>query len=240
MSERIPQSAFASTRWTIVLAAGKGSSEGRQALEKLCRAYWFPLYGCARRQGANPEDARDLTQGFFEKLIEREDLRFAEPTRGRFRNFLIKSFQNYCHDVRAQEQSIKRGGKTSIISFDALSAEERYLIEPVDSFSPEKLYDALWAHTLIDAVKHQLLREYTAIGKRPLAEAILPSLAGNSPHSHADIGNTLGISLAAAKMATSRMRKRFRQLLIQEVAVTLENPEEAEDEIKALIMALRA
>lgn len=234
------QSSFDSTRWSVILAAGQSSDEGRRALEKLCQTYWFPLYACARHQGVNPEDAGDLTQGFFARLITRQDLQSVDSTRGRFRNFLLKSFQNYCKDIRDQQTTLKRGGKSAILSFDALSAEERYRVEPVDFLSPEKLYDALWAHTLINAVKDQLLREYTAIGKRTLAESILPYLAGSATLSHAEVSSLTGLTHAASKMAASRMRKRFRQLLLQEVAATLENPSEAEDEIKALMRALRS
>jgi RNA polymerase sigma-70 factor (ECF subfamily) len=179
-----PESArqFASTRWSVVLAAGDSSVPGaREALERLCGAYWFPLYAFVRRQGHSPHDAQDLTQGFFAWLIESKHLRVADAERGRFRSFLLGMLKNFLSDDRKRAHAQKRGGGRAPISLDAASAEERYDLEPATDLTPDLIFDRRWAWTVIEQTVARLRDEYVAAGRAELFDALRQFQPGEEP-----------------------------------------------------------
>src|ERR1043166_1148159 len=151
---------FATTHWSVVLAAGKSdASQANEALEKLCRTYWYPIYAYLRRRGRGEQDAQDLAQGFFAQLLERRSIQGVEREKGKFRSFLLASLNYYVADERDRAHAQKRGGGRQILSFDAHEAEERYRLEPVDERSPDKLFERRWAIALLDQVLVRLAEE---------------------------------------------------------------------------------
>src|SRR5688572_25716733 len=164
---------FATTHWSLILLAGHGSAPGaRQALEKLCAAYWYPLYAYIRRQGYDPHNAEDLTQGFFAWLLESGQLQVADPERGKFRSFLLIRLKHFLSDERKKDRAQKRGGGRSPISMDTLTAERRYGLEPVTELPPEQIFDRRWALTLLDQTVARLREEYVAAGRAELFEQL--------------------------------------------------------------------
>jgi DNA-directed RNA polymerase specialized sigma24 family protein len=239
-SERTPtprrnEEHFTETPWTLVLRAGWGSAskEGAAALEWLCERYWYPLYAFARRSGLGPHDAEDATQGFFAYLLESSALAKANPGRGRFRNFLLTAFNNFRGQQREQLKAWKRGGRHSHVSLDSLTAEERYLHEPVDGQDPSRLFEAAWATTTIQAGLERLRLEYSRLGKSGLFEALLPHLTGD-PGSYAELGLRIGQSPGAARVTVHRIRARFSAAVRAEVAATVDGESEANDELRHL------
>jgi DNA-directed RNA polymerase specialized sigma24 family protein len=226
---------FTKTPWTLVLRAGWGSSsaEGAAALEWLSGRYWYPLYAFARRSGLTSHDAEDATQGFFAHLFESSALAKANPDRGRFRNFLLTAFNNYMGQQREQMKAWKRGGRHSHVSLDGMTAEERYLHEPMDGQDPSRLYEAAWATATIGAGLESLRLEYARLGKSELFDALLPHLTGD-PGSYADLGARIGQSPGAARVAVHRIRTRFAETLRAEVATTVDGDSEVQDELRHL------
>ena len=231
---------FAATHWSLVLAAGRDSTPAaRAALEKLCRTYWPPLYSFARRSGLAPADAQDLTQGFFLQLLERDFLAGVDPAKGKFRSFLLASLKHYLSNERDRARAQKRGGGRAPVSIDAQDAEGRYLIEPADPMTPEKLYERRWALTVIDQALARLQNEYAASGRGAIFEKLkgeLTSTASRPPH--AEIGRELGLTPGAVKVAAHRLRQRFGEMLRAEIAETVARPEDIEEEIQHLFQAL--
>ncbi len=231
---------FAATHWSLVLAAGRDSTPAaRAALEKLCRTYWPPLYSFARRSGLAPADAQDLTQGFFLQLLERDFLAGVDPAKGKFRSFLLASLKHYLSNERDRARAQKRGGGRAPVSIDAQDAEGRYLIEPADPMTPEKLYERRWALTVIDQALARLQNEYAASGRGAIFEKLkgeLTSTAARPPH--AEIGRELGLTPGAVKVAAHRLRQRFGEMLRAEIAETVARPEDIEEEIQHLFQAL--
>ena len=217
-----------------------GTPDGRAALGQLCRIYWYPLYWFARRRGQTPHDAEDLTQGFFAELLERGAIARADATRGRFRTFLLTSFQNFQSNERARAGSLKRGGGREIVPLDTMQgAESRFQGEPATGLSPEKLFDQKWAHSLLDAVLELLRREYTAAGKQAWFDELKVVLwGGRGEVSYAEIARRVGSTEGAIKVAVHRLRQRFRECLRAEVAQTVLNPGEVEDEMRHLLAAV--
>ena len=161
--------AFATTHWSVVLAAGhQESPQAAEALEKLCRSYWYPLYACVRRLDFGPEDAQDLTQEFFHQLLARDYVARADPHRGKFRTFLLTGLKRFLCDERDKARRLKRGGGQQVISFDAHSAEGRYLLEPVDQMTPERIFERSWATTLLEHAAARLRDEYVTSGRASL------------------------------------------------------------------------
>ncbi len=235
--------AFTTTHWSMVVrAAAAGTTESQAALEELCRVYWFPLYWFARRRGMPPHDAEDLTQGFFEDLLARGAVAQADATRGRFRTFLLASFQNYHSHQRAYTGRIKRGGGREIVSIEALQqAESRFQEEPATTDSPEKLFDRKWALSLLEATLETVRREYSAIGKAELFDELKVILwGGRGEVSYVEIARRLNSTEGAIKVAVHRLRRRFREVLQGEVAKTVLEAAEVEDEIRHLFAALNA
>jgi len=230
---------FSTTHWSVVLAAGQMDlPSAAEALEKLCRAYWYPLYAYARRLGNNAEDAQDLTQSFFARFLANNSISLADRSRGRFRTFLLNSFKNFTIDEWNKTQREKRGGGHVIISTEAEEAENRYQKEPSHTETPEKLYDRTWANSVLEHALAKLRAEYYQAEKAKVFDQLQCSLDGSCQKSYAEIAGELGMSEAAVKQQAHRMRRRYRALVLVEVATTLADPKDAENELRALLAAL--
>lgn len=231
---------FAVTHWSLVLAAGRDSaSDANAALEKLCRMYWPPLYSFVRRSGHPPADAQDLTQGFFLQLLQRNFLDGVDPRKGRFRSFLLASLKHYLSNERDRAHAHKRGGGLAPISIDAQDAEGRYLLEPADPMTPEKIYERRWALTVLDQAIARLQAEYTVSSRGAIFEQLKGELTGTAERSpHVEIGRKLGMTPGAVKVAAHRLRQRFGEVLRAEIAETVARPEDVEEEIRQLFHAL--
>ena len=230
---------FETTHWSIVLAAGHGSSpDSQDALAALCEAYWYPLYAYVRRRGYAAADAKDATQEFFAHLLEKESLQAADPQRGRFRSFLITAFKNFLSKERERRQTQKRGGDVRHLSIDFDSGEARYQFEPVDDWTPEKIYERRWGLTLLDQVMVRLRQEYQAKDKGELFEQCKGHLAGTGPP-YEQAAEALGMSEGALRVAVHRLRERYRELLKAEVAATLADPDTIDAELEYLRSAIR-
>lgn len=231
---------FESTRWSIVLAAGQAvSQESTRALESLCETYWLPVYAYVRRVVARVEDAQDLTQGFFTHLLEKDAIAKADPERGRFRAFLLTALKNFLVNERHKARAEKRGGGKGALSLDFDSGESRCQIEPSHELTPERLYERRWVLTLLDLVLEQLRIELAEAGKESHFEKFKAALTGEMASTeYEQVAEALGISAAAAKQAAYRMRKRYRELFRLEVARTVADDSEVDDEIGRLLESL--
>ena len=228
---------FATTHWSVVLSAGQpGAPHAAEALEKLCRAYWYPLYVFVRRQGNSPEDAQDLTQNFFSRLLEKNYLARADRDRGKFRTFLLGSLKNFLINEWKQAGRLKRGGGVEFLSINPNAAEDRYAAEPTNEPTPDAAYEQRWAVTLIEQVLTALRQEFLAADKGQLFEELKGFIWGEkSTASYAVIGGRLNLTEGAVKAAVHRMRERFRVLLRTEVAKTVARPEDIDGELRYLI-----
>ena len=228
---------FVTTQWSQVLAARDGGdTEARQALAGLCEAYWYPLYAFVRRQGHNAEEARDLTQGYFAYLLEKDVLQDVDPAAGRFRSFLLVTLKHYLSHERDKASALKRGGGTQTVSLDAQAAEDRYHLEPGDDLTPEQIFERRWALTVVERSLARLRRE-TAEGDRPeLFDHLKGSLTGEEPHTpYRDVATELGMSEGAVRGTVHRMRRRLGGFLRSEIAETVANPDEVDDEARHLL-----
>jgi RNA polymerase sigma-70 factor (ECF subfamily) len=230
---------FATTRWSVVLVAGqKSSPDADAALATLCETYWFPLYAYVRRRGHNVGEAQDLTQEFFARLLEKDYVTAADPERGRFRAFLLTSFKHFLSKERDKARAQKRGGGRFPLSLDLASGESRYAVGPTDTLTPEQLYDRQWTVALLDRIMRRLEEEMRESGKADWFERLKGFIAGGSGGAtYAKTAESLGTTEAAAKMATHRMRQRYRELLRREIAETVEHVADVEDEIRSLFAA---
>lgn len=210
----------------MILAAGDPDApEGRAALEELCTAYWYPLYAYARRKGSSEDDASETTQAFFTTLLETNLVAKADQERGRFRAFLFTSFKHFLANERRAERAQKRGGGTHRFSIDALEAERRYAVEPIDDLTPERIFERRWALTLIDRTLSELRAEYVAKNKGELFERLEPCLVGGQVDRYATLADELGLSVSNIKISAHRLRQRFQQRLRQTVADTADGAE---------------
>jgi len=222
-----------------VLEAGRDDSpRAAEALEQLCRTYWYPLYAFVRRRGHGPEDAQDLTQAFFARLIAKRDLAAVDRTRGRFRSFLIAAMQHFLANEWDKARAQKRGGGVRVISLDAVSAEARYAREPADLETPELIFERRWAMALLDKVLVRLRGEYEARGQGDLFEALKGTLGGGGAEGHAATAERLGMTEGAVKVAAHRLRRRYRDLLRGEIAGTVASPDDVDDELRHLLAVL--
>ncbi len=231
---------FATTHWTVVLAAGSpDSSRYREALETLCRTYWFPLYAYLRRQGYSTHDAEDQTQAFLAHTLEKHDLVRADPNRGRFRSFLLSMLKHFVADQRDHAHAKKRGGDKKPLSFDVAEAEARYGLEPSRQLSPDVLFEKSWALTILNQTMVRLKAETSRRGKQDLFEHLKSHLAGQT-HTipYRDLAAELRMTEGAVKVAVHRFRARYRELLREEIAQTVSNSTDVEDEIRTLFAAL--
>jgi RNA polymerase sigma factor (sigma-70 family) len=234
--------AFATTNWSVVLEAGKGDlPRSATAMEKLCRRYWYPIYAFVRRRGHDRQSAEDLTQAFFAHLLDQDTLKRVDARKGKFRTFLLASLANFLANEWDKRQTWKRGGRNQIISLDEAAAEELYLHEPVEPATPEKLFDRRWALTLVAEVLAQLKQEYIAQNKTALFAQLEPALTGElTPGWHAASAARLQMTEGAVRVALHRLRRRFGELLRQEIAQTVAGPAEVDEEIRQLFSALSA
>lgn len=235
-----PAPVFATTRWSVVLAAGHGdSASARDALADLCQTYWYPLYAYARRRGHSPHDAQDLTQEFFARLLEGNWLARADRERGRFRSFLLSAMKHFLTNEWNRAHAQKRGGRKPILSLNDDSAEQRYRLEPVDTVTPEVLFERGWAMALLEDVLARLEREYDREGKRDLLEAMRPALTVDRARiCYHELAEKLGMTETAVRVAVHRLRQRYRRLIRAEVASTVADPEEVQEEMRHLFNIL--
>ena len=232
--------AFATTHWTLVLEAQAESPAAQEALEKLCRIYWPPIYSFLRRQGIGQEEAEDLTQGFFALLLQRRDLSAVRKEKGRLRSYLLASLKHYLIDERRRAMAIKRGKGERLIPLEELSVEQRSEMEPADPATAELIYERRWASTVLERVLNLLKDEYAATRNAALFDSLtqlLPDELG-AP-SRAEIAAQFGMTENAVTQAFHRFRQRYQSLLRQEVAHTVATPGDIEDELRHLIAVVR-
>jgi RNA polymerase sigma factor (sigma-70 family) len=231
---------FATTHWSVVLAAGgHDTPQSAAALEQLCRTYWYPLYAYVRRRGYAHEDAQDLTQGFLAQLLERDSFAHVDRSKGRFRSFLLAAVNHFMADERERAAAQKRGGGRSNLSFDAVRAEQRYREQAVEERSPDKLFEHQWALALLDRVFVRLEQEFREEGKAEAFDQLRGFIvAGTSDVTYAQVAQKLGMTAEAVKKAVQRMRRRYQRLFREEIAQTVEDPAEVEDELRHLCQVI--
>ena len=221
------------------MAGHSDTAHAQAALEKLCRAYWYPLYAYVRRRGQSPEDAKDLTQEFFARLLERNWIGRADQQRGRFRSFLLSAMNHFLADEWDKARAQKRGGGQIPVPLQFDTAETRYGYEPVDNTTPEQNFERRWALTLLDTVLQRLHSEYEQEGRAEFFAALHPCLVGDRANQpYADLAVKLGISEGAVKSAVHRLRQRYRHLLRDEIAQTVAEPGEVDEELHHLFAVL--
>ena len=232
---------FTTTHWSVVLAAKNTSSPGAEAaMEKLCRAYWSPLYAFVRRQGLGSEDAEDLTQEFFSRLVWRDWLGELHHRRGKFRSFLLTFLKRILSDQRDRAFALKRGGPHALVSIDQYDGEERERIEPVDRMTADQIHERFWAQALMSRAAERLHEEYVADGKEELFEQLKDRQpCEHGPLTYADLGARLGLSTQALKSAVHRLRRRHRDILREEIARTVASPADVDEEIRHLLAAYK-
>ena len=233
---RVGGTEFTTTHWSVVLAAAEQESpQAAEALEKLCRTYWYPLYAFVRRQGYSPPDTEDLLQGFFARFLEKHYLEDVDQGKGRFRSFLLGALNHYLANEWDKAKTVKRGGRVEFVSLEGEAAESRYWEEPASELTPERLYEQRWACVLLERVMARLQQDFDAAGQGPLFETLKGFLLGESRSaSYADLAAQQGLSAGALKMKVQRLRQRYQRLLRDEIAHTVARPEEVEDEIRYL------
>jgi RNA polymerase sigma-70 factor (ECF subfamily) len=232
---------FATTHWSVVMAAGvNDQGRAKAALETLCQTYWYPLYAYTRRQGKNHEDAQDLTQDFFARLLEKGYVAKADRNRGKFRSFLLSSMNNFMVNEWKRNGRIKRGGAMTGFSLNEAEAEERYGQQLAVELDATSHFDRQWAATLVERVLASLLEEYAAMGKAELFLALKIFIWGEtSPNSYAELEKRLNLNAGTIKVAAHRLRKRFRERLRMEVSHTVARAEDIDEELRHLVSALR-
>lgn len=233
-------SRFATTQWSLVLAAAqRGSAGGDEALAQLCARYWYPVFAFVRRQGHSTDAAQDLTQGFFARLIEKGGVGAADRSRGRFRSFLLAACQHYVANERDRQRALKRGGGAPPVPIDVVAGEARYARALADSQTPERLYDRQWCLTLLAGVLDDLREDYAAGGRERVFDRLKAFLtSGEDAGTHAEAAAELGMTAAAVKVAVHRLRHRYREALRRRVASTVESDPEVDDEIRYLLKTL--
>jgi RNA polymerase sigma-70 factor (ECF subfamily) len=232
---------FASTRWSLVAAAGQSRSrESQDALATLCGLYWYPLYAYARRRLDNVDDAQELTQAFFVQLLEKDYLQEADPRRGRFRSFLLAAFSHFLSNELGKLRAQKRGGGRQLITLDFQAGERQYHLEPADHATPETIFERRWALTLLEQTLACLREEFASAGKQSLFESLKETLTGEGPsRPYVQVARELGISETAVKVAVHRLRRRYQELIRAEIAQTVARPQDVDDELRDLFAAVR-
>ncbi|MHA1939955.1 MAG: RNA polymerase sigma factor [Candidatus Thorarchaeota archaeon] len=231
---------FATTHWSVVLAAGQpDSSRYQQALETLCRTYWFPLYAYLRRQGHDSHQAEEYTQAFFAQMLEKQYLSKVAPKPGKFRSFLLVALKHFLANERDRLKTQKRGGGRPVIPLDRESAENQYAIEPAHHLSADKLFEKSWALTVLDQTMNRLQNEFAGANKQKLFDRLKSYLGGEKASvPYRDVAAELEVSEGTVKVTIHRMRTRYRELLRDEIAQTVNTPEHVDEEIRNLFAAL--
>jgi RNA polymerase sigma factor (sigma-70 family) len=233
------QRAFLTTRWTEVIQAAQTSAPGSgAALENLCGKYWYPLYAYVRREGVSPHDAQDLTQAFFARFLEKNYLAQVDRTRGKFRSFLLASLKHFLANEWDRLRAQKRGGSVQIISLDEQAAESRYLLEPRDEASAEKIFERRWALTVLETVLTRLERECADAGKADQFRHLKDHMMAEASAPQAELARRLDMTPGALKVAIHRLRKRYRALLREEIAQTVSTPAEVDAELRHLLTVI--
>lgn len=233
-----PVSRFATTRWSVVLRAGGANSDvARNSLDELIQTYWYPLYAFARRTGCSDHDAMDLTQGFFVHVLQNQALEAVSPDKGRFRSFLLAAFKNFCANDRRAASAIRRGGDTLILSLSGDEFRSRYDLEPATTETAEQLFDRKWIEALLDRVRTRLAEDYQKAQKSELFTLLEPHLTNQvEAVPRTEICRRMNLSAAAVAMSLHRMRRRYGDILREEVAATVDHPEEIEQELRDLML----
>ena len=235
MSDRV-----ATTQWSQVLAARDGSeSQARAALESLCQTYWQPLYAYIRHQGASPDEASDLTQGFFAELVEKDFLAEVDPEKGRFRSFLLASLRHFLAHERDRNRALKRGGGTPTLSLDVEAGEAGYVNEPADELTPVDVFERRWAITVLERASDRLQQESTELSQNQFAELKQYLTSGDRQVPYQETASALGISESAVKSAVHRLRKRLGQCLREEIAETVSDRSQVDEEVRHLLGVVR-
>jgi RNA polymerase sigma-70 factor (ECF subfamily) len=231
---------FAQTRWSMVVAAAGGdSTKARRALEHLCETYWYPLYAFVRREGHGADDAQDLTQEFFARLLEKNWLDAVDREKGKFRSFLLAAMRHFLANEWDRANRLKRGGGQAVLSLDAESAEARYALEPADRMTADRIFERRWALTLLEQVLERLRKEFDAAGRGRLFEELKAALTGEKV-AYADIAARLNLNEGAVRVAVHRLRLRYRDLIRAEIAETVAGEDELDAEVQHLFAALAA
>lgn len=226
---------FQPTQWTLVRRAGFGSEQSEDALEKLCRTYWYPIYAFIRRNGRAPHDAQDLTQEFFARFLEAKSISRADPGRGKFRTFLLGALKNFLTDAHRKASAWKRGGGFQIVSFEETEAEERYRLEPVDNRTPDQFYEQRWLVGLLETAMARLGDEFCAAGKERQFQVLKVFLSREGDdEAYRAAGAELNTTGKTIAVAVHRIRRRFREVVRSAIADTVSSPEEVEEEYRSL------
>jgi RNA polymerase sigma factor (sigma-70 family) len=235
-----PQAAFDTTHWSVVLAVSQSdTTRARDALAQLCQTYWYPLYGYVRRRGYSAPDAQDLTQAFFARLLEHHSFASASPELGKFRAYVLTAMKHFLASEWKHRRAQKRGGGSWMLSLDWAVAEARFDLEPATHTSPDKLFEKQWAVTVLQDVLNRLEREYQAEGKTELFAVLKQTLLGlREAQPYAELAVKLGLNESAVKVSVHRLRKRYRDLIRDEIANTLDDPREVEAEMRYLFQVL--
>jgi len=240
-TESCKERVFTTTHWSVVIAAGRRDALNADvALEKLCRAYWYPVYVFLRRSGWTAHDAEDLTQAFFERVLQKNYLRAVDRTKGKFRSFLLAMLRHFLANHWRADRTVKRGGRVQFVHLDDPAADQQYLESSMFAdVSAEQSYERQWAMTLLEQVVAKLRQEYHAARKGPLFDELKIFLTGDKRTGrYSELAARLNLTEAALKMAVSRMRQRYGELLRAEISFTVSSPQEADEEMRALFAAL--
>jgi RNA polymerase sigma-70 factor (ECF subfamily) len=230
---------FQTTRWTLVRATRNlDSTEARQAIASLCELYWYPVYAFIRRSGHSEDDARDLTQAFFTRVIEKDAFQEARPERGKFRTFLLSSVRHFLANQRDAARAQKRGGGQALLSLEFEAGERRYVIDPPGDETPERTYERKWALEVIGQTMKALEARYRQTNRQPLFQALQPFLTGDEPGSYVEIAEQMATTDGALRVAVHRLRQQFGLALRETIAETVERPEDVDDELRHLLEAV--
>ena len=232
-------SRFATTQWSLVLAAAQTTcAESQAALSKLCTLYWYPLYAYSRRRGLDADQAADVTQGFFARLLERKFIRAADPARGKFRSYLLGAFKHFLSHEWARARAQKRGGGRRFVPLDPQEAEARYSLEPAHELTAEKLFDRQWALRVLELAMEELGRQCARDGKERHFQLFKPFLSGGDGEAYRAAGAQVGLAEGAVRVLVHRLRRRYRQLLREQLRQTVDGPEQVDEEIQQLFTAI--
>jgi RNA polymerase sigma-70 factor (ECF subfamily) len=230
-----PSRSFATTRWTLILSAADASSPAQDdALATLCEAYWHPVYAFIRRSGRNPDDARDLTQLFFVRVLEKGFFKEADRSRGRFRSFLFSSVRHFLANQHDWAVAQKRGGGAPILSLEFDDGERRYSLEPADDVTPERTYERTWATTVLETAMARVQAKYGETGRGDLFARLKPYLTGDEPESYAELAKAGGGNPGQLRVAVHRLRRDYGRALREVIADTVETPEDVDEELRHL------
>jgi RNA polymerase sigma factor (sigma-70 family) len=239
----LPQDAgsshFRTTHWSLVLAAGRTSTaEARGAIAQLCELYWYPLYAYVRRRGYDPDQAADLTQGFFARLLEARIVRGADPQRGRFRSYLLGALKHFLSHEWSHAHAQKRGGRREVIRLEFEDAESRYRLEPAHRMTPEKLFERQWALNVLELALKDLGEQSARAGKQRHFARLKGFLAGGTSAAYAEAGQELGLREGAVRVLVHRLRRTYRELVREQIRITVDSPEQVEDEVRHLFESI--